>query len=68
MDFGHSGKTNPASLSIFSGSALSPPSGSRIVLLRPTPLREKIDPVHMDEALAQVRGAARARVLTSASN
>ena len=30
--------------------------GSRTVLLRPTPLSEKIDPVHMDEALARVRG------------
>ena len=32
--------------------------GSRTVLLRPTPLSEKIDPVHMDEALARVRGVA----------
>ncbi|NQY32616.1 MAG: hypothetical protein HRT56_05535 [Coraliomargarita sp.] len=42
------------------------------MLLRPTALSEKIDPVHMDEALARVCGVAvtapcatRARVLTS---
>ncbi|NQY32726.1 MAG: hypothetical protein HRT56_06100, partial [Coraliomargarita sp.] len=28
------------------------------MLLRPTPLSEKIGPVHMDEALARVRGVA----------
>ncbi|NQY32351.1 MAG: hypothetical protein HRT56_04195 [Coraliomargarita sp.] len=38
------------------------------MLLRPTPLSEKIDPIHMDEALARLRDVARAEVLTSASN